>query len=134
MKNLLIYFKNIDIKKFNKKNGGETKYSGRNHPLRGGKRTVFEGGHRVRAFINGKSLKPAQHNGMFHSVDLLPTIISSALGKPIEFKGIDGMNQWHRITNNLDSRRNSFIYNIDPVGILGCPKFTEAIRFIEYFN
>lgn len=65
------------------KNGGEVKFSGRNHPLRGGKRTVFEGGSRVRAFINGKSLKPFVYEGMFHSVDLLPTLVSSALNIPV---------------------------------------------------
>jgi len=104
------------------------KYSGRNFPLRGGKRTVFEGGHRVRAFINGKGLKPFQYNGIFHSVDLLPTIMSSALSMPVEFSGIDGVNQWDVITKNLDSRRKAFIYNIDPVGNLGCSKLTEAVR------
>jgi len=54
--------------------------------------------------------------------------MSSALSKPVEFSGIDGVNQWHVITKNLDSRRKAFIYNIDPVGNLGCSKSTEAVR------
>lgn len=109
-------------------NGGEIRETGRNFPLRGGKRTVFEGGQRVRAFVHGKDLKPLKYEGMFHSVDLLPTIMSSALNRPVEFKGIDGVNQWDSITKNKPSKRNSFIYSIDPLGNLGCSKFTEAIR------
>lgn len=52
--------------------------------MRGGKTTVFEGGHRVRAFINGRNLgvNPFVYNGMFHSVDWIPTILSAALGQP----------------------------------------------------
>lgn len=122
--NTLIYFMSD--------NGAETYAAGRNYPLRGGKRTVFEGGHRVRAFVNGKGLKPLKYSGMFHSVDLLPTMMSSALNRPIEFSGIDGVNQWDAITNNLNSRRETFIYNIDPIGNLGCSKFTEAIRDADW--
>lgn len=44
---------------------------------------MFEGGSRVRAFINGKHLKPFVYEGMFHSVDLLPTLVSSALNIPV---------------------------------------------------
>ena len=67
------------------KNGGELRDSGRNYPLRGGKRTVFEGGHRVRSFIydGGQNLTPNFYDGMFHSVDWLPTILSAAISKPV---------------------------------------------------
>ena len=65
-------------------NGGEIYDHQRNYPLRGGKTTVFEGGHRVRAFINSKLLKFKSfvYDGMFHSVDWLPTILSAATNKP----------------------------------------------------
>ena len=37
---------------------------------------------------------------------------------------------WNELTNNLPSRRNSFIYNIDPYGNLGCINSkTESIRY-----
>ena len=65
------------------KNGGATYASGRNYPLRGGKMTVFEGGTRVRGFINGKSLKPYVYDGMFHAVDWMPTILHAAIGVPV---------------------------------------------------
>lgn len=72
------------------KNGGEIFDFQRNSPLRGGKTTVFEGGHRVRAFINSKLLKMKSfiYDGLFHSVDWLPTILSAALNKPISNKTI----------------------------------------------
>lgn len=37
---------------------------------------------------------------------------------------------WNEITKNLTSRRDSFIYSIDPIGNLGCRSSTEAIRFL----
>ena len=55
----------------------------RNLPLKGGKGTVFEGGTRVKSFINGKDLKPSVYNGMFHAVDWMPTILNAAIGVPV---------------------------------------------------
>ena len=64
-------------------NGGQTNAGAKNFPLRGGRMTVFEGGHRVRAFISGVDVKPYVNEGMFHSVDWLPTILNAAIGIPI---------------------------------------------------
>lgn len=95
---------------------------------------MFEGGHRVRAFINfPKDLKPAVYDGMFHSVDWLPTLLSAATGQSVELDGIDGMNQWNSIKLNQISRRDWFIYNIDPYGNkenskIKCDTATESIR------
>ena len=47
----------------------------------------------------------------------------------LEIDGIDGRNMWNEITKNLPSRRESFIYSIDPLGNLGCQNETEAISF-----
>ena len=60
-------------------NGAQVNQGGRNYPLRGAKMTPFEGGHRVRAFISGSNLKPYVNEGMFHSVDWLPTILNGAI-------------------------------------------------------
>ena len=46
----------------------------------------------------------------------------------LEIENIDGRNMWNEITKNLPSRRDSFIYSIDPLGNLGCQNYTEAIR------
>lgn len=49
-------------------------------------------------------------------------------------EGIDGVNQWGSIVNNKESKRSSFIYNIDPLGSRfqnsRCEVPTEAIRSI----
>lgn len=69
----------------------------------------------------------------------LPTVLNAALDRPVgqklfstyceityhkiyilELSGIDGINQWTQITNDLESLRTSFIYNIDPYGQYGC--------------
>lgn len=39
----------------------------------------LKGGHRVRAFMNGPGLKPKVYNGLFHSTDLLPTLLDAAI-------------------------------------------------------
>ena len=45
--------------------------------------TVFEGGTRVRGFINGKDINPFVYDGMFHAVDWMPTILHAAVGVPV---------------------------------------------------
>ena len=90
----------------------------------------------MRAFINSKNVKPYTFDGLFHSVDWLPTIINAATGENINLPNIDGVNQWDSIRNNLKSKRDSFIYNIDPFGVVqttnenayNCDTSTEAIR------
>ena len=71
---------------------------------------------------------------MFHFVDWLPTIISAAIDKSVLIEEIDGVNQWYQITNNLKSKRTSFIYSIDPYGQRHirdlCGNATEAIRYL----
>ncbi len=57
--------------------------NGNNLPLRGGKAQVFEGGTRVKSFINGKDLRPRVFDGMFHAVDWMPTILNAAIGRQV---------------------------------------------------
>ncbi len=45
--------------------------------------TVFEGGTRVRGFINGKDIKPSVYEGIFHAVDWMPTILHAAVNTPV---------------------------------------------------
>lgn len=59
--------------------------------MRGGKTTVFEGGQRVRAFIYGGrnlGVNPFEYNGIFHSVDIVPTLMSAAIGDSIGILGL----------------------------------------------
>ena len=50
---------------------------------------------------------------------------------------IDGVNQWDAITQNKESRRSEFIYNIDPLGSRHdndlCQLPTESIRFYYFY-
>ena len=78
----------------------------------------------MRAFINGADIKPNVYEGMWHAVDYLPSMLNAAIGVPVEIKGIDGVNLWPVVTQNLPSKRNSFIYLVDPLGTYGC----EGVR------
>jgi arylsulfatase A-like enzyme len=77
---------------FTSDNGGPVYHSGNNSPLRGSKATVFEGGTRVRAFINAPDLVPFVNDGMFHAVDWLPTLLNAA---------IDNLNSMCRISYSI---------------------------------
>jgi hypothetical protein len=48
-----------------------------------------------------------------------------------DISGIDGVDQWSSVIHDLQSKRNSFIYNVDPFGTYGCNMVpTEAIRYL----
>lgn len=66
---------------FTSDNGAPSYWYGSNYPLRGSKATVYEGGTRVRAFINVPGRPACETNGMFHAVDWLPTLIGAALDR-----------------------------------------------------
>ena len=56
-------------------NGATPVYGGSNHPLRGNKFRVFEGGTRTVAFINAQGLVQRTEQRMMHVVDWYPTIM-----------------------------------------------------------
>ena len=60
-------------------NGAEVKSGGSNWPLRGEKATLWEGGHRVPAFVYSPSLparaRGATYAGLFYVTDWAPTIL-----------------------------------------------------------
>lgn len=99
---------------FTSDNGGPVYQSGQNYPLRGSKATIFEGGTRVRAFLNVPDNKPHVNDGMFHAVDWMPTLIGAALDQDNELAGVDGMNHWPRLRSAQATERQKFIYSIDP--------------------
>lgn len=86
-------------------NGGSTADGGNNYPLRGGKRTQFEGGVRVPAFVHSPLLptvaRGASLNSLVHVSDWLPTLAfglqgssDSAVARSGSFDGVD---QWATI-------------------------------------
>ncbi|KAK2158175.1 hypothetical protein LSH36_175g04045 [Paralvinella palmiformis] len=96
-------------------NGGTPFYGGNNWPLRGGKATLWEGGTRVPSFVWGKMLNRTHYvnKQMIHVVDWYPTLLALAGGKPVS--GIDGVNQWETLSNNLPSKRTEFVYSINQI-------------------
>jgi len=63
----------------------------RNHPLRGGKWTLYEGGIRVPFLVRGPGIRPGRSDVPVIGWDLLPTIASLAGGRPSSLPDIDGV-------------------------------------------
>jgi len=86
-------------------NGGSTADGGNNLPLRGGKRTQFEGGVRVPAFVNSPllptSARGATLNSLVHVSDWLPTLafgLQGSIDSAVALSGsFDGVDQWSAI-------------------------------------
>lgn len=115
---------------FTSDNGGQTQYGGNNYPLRGNKNTLWEGGHRVPAFVHSPLLEKSYINTkLIHAVDWLPTILHIAAEKQTQSVNLDmdGRDQWTTISNDINSARNEFVYNIDNKGALNA-----AIRMDEF--
>eukprot|EP00051_Salpingoeca_urceolata_P006975 m.92254 g.92254 ORF g.92254 m.92254 type:complete len:519 (-) comp15063_c0_seq2:211-1767(-) len=85
-----------------------------NYPLRGGKHTAWDGGHRVIAFVSGGLVPQHQRGtkleGYIHIADWYATFAHLAGFDPTDnapgMPGVDGINQWHYLTGSVaDSPR-----------------------------
>ncbi|KAK7096066.1 arylsulfatase B-like [Littorina saxatilis] len=94
-------------------NGGAIGHGSSNYPLRGGKKTVYEGGTRVYTVLKAPTLNVTNttYSGMVHAVDWVPTLVHMGGGKVKDW--MQGKNAWNRIKNFEDSRRNDFLYTYD---------------------
>jgi hypothetical protein len=96
-------------------NGGSPIDGGNNYPLRGAKKTLFEGGQHVPAFIHSSKFisnnKATNHplkggssfTGLFHVSDWMPTLLaatSTHVDEEISDK-FDGLNQWDNLMNSM---------------------------------
>ena len=70
---------NNTIIAFTSDNGGSVGDGMSNYPLRGSKGTLYEGGHRVRAFLNDPKLGSHINSGIFHAVDWIPTLLDASI-------------------------------------------------------
>ncbi|XP_047023632.1 arylsulfatase I-like [Helicoverpa zea] len=88
-----------------------------NHPLKGVKNTLWEGGVRGAALLWSPVIKYPSRvaNQTFHLVDWLPTLYSAAGGNISVFENIDGFNSWEALINDLPSQRTKIVHNIDDV-------------------
>ena len=103
---------------FSSDNGGPAAKSvsgsaANNYPLRGGKHTAWEGGHRVIAFLTGgfipSSLSGTKLDGYVHIADWYTTFAGLAGVDPADhgaieagFPGVDGIDMWPYITGAVD--------------------------------
>lgn len=110
---------------FTTDNGGYPVYAGNNWPLRGAKTTLWEGGTRGLAFVNGPGVKKGgTYPGLFHAADWYPTILG-AVGATAE-PGIDGINQWDYIRNNSGPYpRQDMVYQVDSMSRHGAYRFGD---------
>lgn len=86
-----------------------------NGPFREGKGTVYEGGVRVGAIVNWPGqVQPGKADGLFHVVDMLPTLAAVAGAPAGGDKPLDGVNVWSAIGGNAASPRTDVVLNVDP--------------------
>jgi len=114
---------------FTSDNGGQNFKGGSNYPLRGGKKTLWEGGTRGVSFIHGSMLLTpgSVSNALIHVTDWLPTLFSAAGGDPGLINNADGVDQWDILVNgNKESKRHTMLYNIDPI------RNNAAIRYKNF--
>lgn len=98
---------------FTTDNGGAVSQAGSNHPLRGTKGTLFEGGTHGVGFVGGGVLKRSgiSSTQLMHITDWYPTLLSAA-GNTLPVRGLDGVDQWEVITNGENSTRTEMVYNM----------------------
>jgi arylsulfatase A-like enzyme len=97
-------------------NGGPLQAGARNHPLRGGKATVYEGGVRVPAIMRWPGRLPAGgvSNQVLTVLDLFPTLAGAAGLTPRAAKPLDGKNLWPAIENNQTIARENLFFAVEP--------------------
>jgi arylsulfatase A-like enzyme len=121
---------------FSSDNGGSTREGGNNWPLRGGKYTLFEGGHRVVGFVTSPLLgqgKNRKTKALMHAVDWYPTFMGLASSSSSKQRWLDGVDQWDVIRRAADKGpRKEILYNIDPAMKKKFNRVSAAIRRGQY--
>ncbi len=75
------------------------KLTGNNHPLRGQKGTVYEGGTRVPTLLSWTAkLKPGTFTGVAQITDWMPTLCTLARAVPAQDVKWDGINLWPQLS------------------------------------
>jgi arylsulfatase A-like enzyme len=101
---------------FTSDNGGAVRNGASNHPLRGGKTDLYEGGVRVPACAMWSgSIQPGTVvNEPVHIVDVFPTLVLLAGGSIDQPLPLDGRDIRATITKNAKSPRQEILLNVEP--------------------
>lgn len=90
------------------------KLTGNNHPLRGQKGTVYEGGTRVPTLLSWPAkLKSGTFNGVAQITDWMPTFCALADAKPAKDLKWDGINLWPKL-GSAEPAKPRAIYTVGP--------------------
>ena len=81
-------------------------YIARNHPFRGHKALVWEGGVRVPGFVHSPLLpagvRGTESHSLYHVTDWLPTIVGAAGGSTSGNLALDGHDIWQSLASAID--------------------------------
>ena len=112
---------------FTTDNGGAVSQAGSNHPLRGTKGTLFEGGVRGAGFLAGGRVPPSSRPArqLIHITDWLPTLLAAA-GRSELGTRRDGVDQWSALTTAAPAPRTELVYNLKMLPVQG------AVRVGDY--
>ncbi|XP_022694796.1 arylsulfatase B-like isoform X2 [Varroa jacobsoni] len=103
---------------FTNDNGGPTNgmanSGSSNHPLRGSKYTLWEGGVRGIGIVWAPGLlNKGKYTKLVHISDILPTVLQ-AIGQPIPLE-FDGISFWDQLRTATGDHRTELLHNVDTV-------------------
>ena len=105
---------NNSIIVFSTDNGGVSG-STSNHPLRGAKETLYEGGVRGVAWVHSPHLTQTgmENTAMMYVTDWLATLLAVAGLKALQPQDTDSINMWPSISWGRESPREEIVLNLD---------------------
>jgi arylsulfatase A-like enzyme len=92
--NTIVIFSSDQGAEFGTRNMGASVYHDSNYPFQGQKRTLQEGGIRVPGLVRWRNEVPAgkSSHAVLHFIDVLPTVMAAAGGRPSPGWHVDGLN------------------------------------------